>query len=64
MKTVILIIIVAIIAFFALRSVVRAFKGEGCGCGEGGGCSSGGCSCSGHKSETGEHSCNCGHHHN
>ena len=30
MKTIILIIIIAIIAFFALRSVVRAFKGEGC----------------------------------
>ena len=48
MKTIILIIIIAIIAFFALRSVVRAFKGEGCSCGDGG-CSSGGCSCGGHN---------------
>lgn len=64
MKTVILIIIIAIIAFFALRSVVRVFKGEGCSCGDGGKCSSGGCSCGGHKHDDKEHKCNCGHHHN
>lgn len=63
MKTVILIIIIAIIAFFSLRSVIRAFKGEGCSCGDGK-CSSGGCSCGSHKQTDKEHKCNCGHHHN
>ena len=63
MKTIILIIIIAIIAFFALRSVVRVFKGEGCSCGDGG-CSSGGCSCGGHNHSSKEHKCNCENHHN
>ena len=62
MKTVILIIIVAIIAFFALRSVIRSCKGEGCNCGDSGKCSSGGCSCGSHKHDEKEHGCNCGHH--
>lgn len=61
MKTIILIIIIAIIAFFSIRSVVRAFKGEGCGCGDGK-CSSGGCSCGEQRSNKKEHNCNCGHH--
>lgn len=65
MKTVILIAIIVVVAFFALRALVRTFKGEGCSCGDGGKCSSGGvCSCGGHhKSEEKEHKCNCGHHH-
>ena len=63
MKTVILIVIVAIIGFFALRSVIRSFKGEGGSCGDGGKCSSGGCSCGSHKHDEKEHGCNCGHHH-
>ncbi len=35
MKTIILIVIVAIIAFYSLRSVYKMLKGEksGCGCG-------------------------------
>ena len=60
MKTVILVIIIVMIGFFALRSVIRAFKGEGCSCGDGGKCSSGGCSCGGHGEK--EHKC-CGHNH-
>lgn len=61
MKTIILIIIVAIIAFFSLKSVYKMLKGEGgCSCGDSKKCSSGGCSCGTHKSEN--HSCNCGHH--
>lgn len=64
MKTIILMIIVAIIAFFALRSVYKMFKGEGgCSCGDGGKCS-GGCACGGHTHNEKEHKCNCGSHHN
>lgn len=63
MKTIILIIIVAIIAFFALRSVYRMFTGKGgCSCGDGGKCSSGGCSCGIHSHGDTEHKCNCGSH--
>ena len=41
MKTIILIIIVAVIAFYSLRSVYRMLKGEesSCGCGTKGKCS-------------------------
>lgn len=61
MKTIILIIIIGIIAFFALRSVVRTFRGEGgCSCGDGK-CSSGGCSCGSHEKK--EHKCSCGYDH-
>ncbi|WP_462335887.1 FeoB-associated Cys-rich membrane protein [Fusobacterium varium] len=52
MKTIILIIIVAVIAFYSLRSVYRMLKGEesSCGCGSGGckGCGTKG-KCSGHE---------------
>lgn len=44
MRTIILIIIVAIMAFFAFRSLIRTFTGKG------------GCSC-GH--ENGDSSCSC-----
>ena len=49
MKTIILIIIVAVIAFYSLRSVYRMLKGEESSCG----CGSGSCGtkgkCSGHE---------------
>lgn len=52
MKTVILIVIVAVIAFFALRSVFRMFTGKGSGCSCGcGGCKSEG-SCPSHNIKT------------
>jgi hypothetical protein len=39
MKTIILIIIVAVIAFFSLKSVIKMLKGEGgCSCGKSGSC--------------------------
>lgn len=53
MKTVILLIIVAVIAFFGLRSVYRMITGKesGCGCSCGGKCKSGG-SCPSHDIKT------------
>ncbi|MDU1910864.1 FeoB-associated Cys-rich membrane protein [Fusobacterium sp.] len=53
MKTIILIIIVAIIIFYSLKSVYKMLKGEsGCGCGSSG-CKGKGCGtdgkCSGHE---------------
>lgn len=55
MKTAIVIIVVVIIAFFALRSLYRSLTGkEGCGCGhgknskDGKSCCSGNCTCGGH----------------
>lgn len=62
MKTFILILIIAVIAFFALRSVYRMFTGKGgCSCGDGGKCGSG-CACGTHEHKTEEHSCGCGNH--
>lgn len=63
MKTVILILIIAVVGFFALRSLFRVFKGEGCSCGDGGKCS-GNCTCGGHEHKEKEHKCNCNSHHN
>lgn len=38
-KTVVLIAIVAVIAFYSLRSVIKMLKGEGgCSCGKSGSC--------------------------
>ena len=58
MKTVILIIVVAIIAFFALRSLIKTLTGKGgCNCGsghhseDGKSCCSGNCSCKAHNHE-------------
>lgn len=51
MKTVILIAIVAVIAFYSLRSVYRMFKGEESSCGCGGGCKGCGGKCSDHAHE-------------
>lgn len=48
MKTVILIIIVAVIAFYSLRSVYRMLKGEESSCGCGSECKGCGGKCSDH----------------
>ncbi|WP_291259717.1 FeoB-associated Cys-rich membrane protein [Fusobacterium sp.] len=63
MKTAILIAIIAVIGFFAIRSLLRTFKGEGCSCGDGGKCGSGSCGCGGHDHKDKDHKCNCGNHH-
>lgn len=64
-KTVVLIVIIGIIAFFSLKSVFKVFCGKGgCSCGNHGESKSGcGCSDDGKQKEKNEdHDCCCGNH--
>lgn len=54
MKTGIIIAIIAIIAVYSLRSIIKHFKGEDDCCG-GGGCCSGGGECHCHDNDNKDH---------